>query len=311
MTRFSRGWFLFCGLGLAVGACSGGDDGANAGVTGVGPEVTQACGAYAESFCGRVQRCSPESLDMYGDDANNCRAAVAAGCELEHALPDVGLTPQATRDCAAAIDTGACDEFQFEACDDPVGQRQSGQACADDLQCASLSCAPEPGEMCGTCRDASLGAGDDCANTGPACEPGLFCWAGSCRELIPIGGTCTDQDLCEGLHPCINGVCTLAASGGEPCTAGDYCAPFFVCEAGTCQRSELLEPKPGSACGYDAAASCGFGYYCAGEGTTGTCQPQAMEGQPCGPYILSTDGCLPPFECTGGTCQRPELASCG
>ncbi len=248
---------------------------------------------------------------MFGGDEPSCRIVQAASCELDFSYADTGLSPQWATDCAAARDSQACDAQTPAACSEPTGARAAGQACADDIQCASRDCDPAFGESCGTCAVATQSAGQECNSSDKQCLPGLYC-AGTCVQPIPIGSSCVEGDLCADAAPCVNGTCTIAAGKDQPCTAGQYCAPLYKCIAGTCQLSNLLEPQPDKVCGYGGGvASCGVGYYCAGQGTSGTCQPQGVEGDSCGSAVLTTGPCVEPFVCSDGTCVRASAPSCG
>ncbi len=209
-------------------------------------------------------------------DANLCNGGavcVAGFCAASPLICNDG-DPCTVDTCAPA--TGAC---LFT----PVA---SGTACLDADRCDGQTCinsvcmaGPPP-----VCAD----DGNSC--TRERCDPAT----GACSSsLVPMGGSCSDSDPCNGTETCANGICIagtpLSCNDSNACTA-DTCSPGLGCSNMTLMDGVAC--SDGNLC--NGAEACVFGV--CGAGLPLTCN----DGNPC-----TMDGCSP----LTGACSFTSLAN--
>jgi hypothetical protein len=322
------GLLLAVGVGASLalascGSCSsstghgdGGGDAEGAAVD-TAPSPSQACQAYAQAFCGRLESCTPFLLQAAYGDAATCAQRIGKGCLPALTANGSQVTPTLMVGCAAAIENQTCDEAldnqQPSACDVP-GILPMWAPCGVSSQCLTGYCNMTSG-LCGSCTprvgatarcivDADCAAslvchvgtcvgpgipGAPCGPTSP-CMRTLACIAGKCAQPIPIGGPCSAPTDCDGTH-------------------GGYCNP----QTKTCAQTELA--ANGYPCGLVAtdggtiAVACTGGESCGRVNLKGqgTCHATAADGAPCGPDIA----CLAPAVCSAtARCTLPNPAFC-
>lgn len=270
----------------ALGAC--GASVSSSSSTDAGSEtVDQACGDDAHAMCGRMQACTPASLQTSYGDEGTCEARVKAQCVAAHGAPSSGRTVALTEGCAQAYPGYACADYRDKtnipaSCQQVTGAVASGAACEFAAQCMTGYYAILPGSACGACANAPKD-GDSCA------------------AITSCGSTlvCTSDTL----------VCTTYAAAGQACGIGKSCGAGLSCvapggtgTAGTCQAAGA---QLGAACDGTAktAPNCDFaiGLYCNGKKQCAT-TTYAAAGMPCGYDALS--GTL--VECTAGACEGAD-----
>lgn len=192
---------------------------------------------------GQCGVCLPE-----GEEGDVCSGEGAVGC------------PQGTW-CDGG--TGTC-----EAPDPPEGECSSTNGCPGDQFCSLVDGATQcldpagPDEDCsayGQCTEgyycepesvlctALVALGQPCENG--ACQNGLYCDSGTCRELGALGDVCgtADSALCAYSLAClcVDADCTERGcyewrTQGQPCGDGTgACANGLICEGGVCVSSGL------------------------------------------------------------------------
>lgn len=181
---------------------------------------------------------------------------------------------------------------------------------------------------CDVAASADCGARAPPKSEGTACEDtdqcaqGLVCRGGSCGKLGGAGAPCSDTaENCEFGLVCNGGKCAAPDVGavGAPCDpqsdASCDQSRLLYCNPVSSQCEEIAFADEGQPCGYDLET--GKVTVCSGSGTCagasegeGSCVAPAKDGGACS-EAPEGPGCLPPAECTGGTCQVEEPATCG
>jgi hypothetical protein len=219
--------------------------------------------------------------------ASTCQSAIAAlDCETAERAGSAPGAPLAVPDCAAAY----------------AGAVQDGDACVDDLDCATGFCtAAWVGTCPGICAPRGA-AGVSCLDR--PCAAGLACdytAGGICRVPSPAGGSCPcgADAWCDasGSTP----VCrTLQQSGA--CPGPWACAPGLVCAGSptTCR----LPAAEGTAC-VPAAAGCAPGLAC--DPVSQTCRTAPGVGQSC---VVAQGGTTVTLACQDGWCDTAGTKLC-
>jgi hypothetical protein len=218
-----------------------------------------------------------------------------------------------------------------------VGTCDGAGACRNGpttTSCGTASCTTStltPVGFCdgaGTCKQTPVscgayvcGAGATCLTTCAAnvdCAAGFSCASGSCTNLTPNGGACTDGTQCISGH-CVEQVCCGAAS----CPACSSCA--VAGKAGSCQPVAKGGADPLASCLAMAASTCGTDGTCDGSGScalhaTGTtCLAALCDAATSMLTAASTcDGagtCVPgtasscaPYACAAAACKAAPCA---
>ena len=183
---------------------------------------TEACRAYIQAYCDRLDEC--------GRFSSRC-ADVEAYC------PDYAFADGSTRTvegalaCAKVRRVQPCGELAAGFTPDcsPPGTREAGAPCQFVSQCASFDCSSQG--SCGTCLPPSLDGGcvTSC-NGGPGCvtcEVNSQCVSNRCVPRTPQ----TDAGVVCGLDAatCADASTTILKALGEPCTTRDECAVNADC----------------------------------------------------------------------------------
>jgi hypothetical protein len=308
------------------------------------PAERDACAAFAQAFCARLEACAPLSLaDVYGDTAT-CGATERRRCEGIAALPDSG-DAAAIAAAAGAVATQTCG--QVARWHNPLfgswaGARATGQACLRPEQCASSFCTNGPDGFdpksppsggCGVCRDRDvlgshcqvyrspkLGPGVPMGPIHSCLDPDLTCDVDSerCVPTPRAGDTCWGE--------CEYGLTCNASTCGPQLPAGAACDPDrssvcdhrarLVCPVSTRTCQFLAVLKAGEPCGgVRSAGACASGFTCiplsqldaSTDDDPGTCRTQGGLGAACD----EQKPCLWSLGCHGGACQPELFTSCG
>jgi hypothetical protein len=283
-----------------------------------------ACLDYAQTYCSRLQTCSPSALLLDFGTQQTCQERMAANCPNEFVAPGAAVTPIGLANCARARARQTCTEFLT---DRPLecywqGALSDGAPCEYDSQCQSSACYRTNG-WCGTCQP-RVGLGASCDPTQVKCASGLLCadancsggvcqpssqW--TCTRPVPASGSCVSPNQCVGTVICLHGTCTTGKQLGESCQALDecdlykglYCSSNASGSAYTC--TQIKYASTGQACDYLSGVLCVANGTCrgadGGPNDIGTCSAAAVDGQPCDPVTR----CLAPVLCVGGTCWSP------
>jgi hypothetical protein len=236
--------------------------------------------------------------------------------------------------CNIAGREGACGEVPADSADPHsrctpsppcgfVGTCDGAGACQNasaTTSCGTASCMGStltPTGFCngaGTCKQTMqscgayvCGANGACLTTCTMdgdCATGFSCVNGSCTDLTPNGGPCTNGDgtQCLSGH-CVEQVCCGAAS----CAACSSCA--VPGKAGSCQPVPKGGADPLASCLPMAAATCGTDGTCDGSGSCAF----IAGGTPCAPASCdpTTSMLTAPSTCNGaGVCQAGAISSC-
>lgn len=193
-----------------------------------------------------------------------------------------------------------------------------GQACVLRYDCVSGRCARPLGQCGGKCQP-FVGLAGVCNYDDLTCDPAsTYCdfpsskaYTGTCKSLIPTGGTCKFDSQCNPADDCAipaglsSGTCKAKIAAGAPCLRGDVCVDGYWC-SGTCTKRESVAEF--GSCAY--STDCQPGLYCKGYSPTGfgTCAQWKQPGSPCGSYLE----CRVDTNCIGGFCtpKRGENESC-
>lgn len=204
----------------------------------------------------------------------------------------VGYNQERATDCLNAIQSAPCPSlsngwspFAFGCWGVFQGTVATGDACVDDIECAS-----------GHCRW-SLYQADSCTTS---------CCAGTCATLVDVGASCftydyssdcVHTDYCKGPAYVSNGTCQARLAQGETCgvSAEEPCQDGLTCgESDTC----VPFPKDGQPC-TDLGPPCdNYDSYC--DPSRGTCQARLKVGAPCADP--SYYGCVGYAQCLNGIC---------
>jgi hypothetical protein len=245
------------------------------------PPPSATCGAFARTYCGRVEACTPGLLLADHGDVATCVERWASWCARTESLAGSGLSDETVRDCEEALAAVEC--RRFRALDDlplpvchPMGQLPRGAACLEHVQCQTGLCLRDPSRQdtsCGTCEPRAPSNGD-CfmGHSGP-------------REGCPLGEACS-RGRCIGPLKDVGEPCGLGSPWSSDCYGdsmfgrGDAeCrgTPPSTGALGVCQRDPDFSP-------------------CSDRG--GPCPPGAGEGAACGQEVA----CAFPLVCAAGVC---------
>jgi hypothetical protein len=281
------------------------------------PTVQQACSAFADTLCTRMNDCAPFIFQIFYGTAATCRERVELGCTKDFEVPETNQTTTERAACAAAASSARCDDLLAdnfpEACRVKPGPRRDGEGCGSSWQCMSTHCEKTTGD-CGTCAPRQAAAGACTVNEG--CTLGLVCANSKCVSPSPLGGACDDNTPCQGGHLyCNAGACATRLGAGSPCASNadacDFAAGVGCNVFGanpTCQT--VAAAQGGQACGIvnGTLTICQLVNECAGATLTapGACVAPSQDGTAC------SDGhnCLPPASCVAGFCRLPSAGSC-
>src|SRR5262245_39119311 len=148
-----RGWMV-AAAATALVACGG----VSATNTDAGsdapPTVQQACGAFADTLCARLNDCASFIFQLTYGTAATCRERVELGCTKDLEVPETNQTTTEMAACAAAASSATCDDLLADNFPEPCrikpGPRRDGEGCGSSWQCMSTHCEKASGD-CGTC----------------------------------------------------------------------------------------------------------------------------------------------------------------
>ncbi len=240
--------------------------------------------------------------------------------------------PTAARACLDLITVNGCGLFKnediFQTCAAIVGNVNNGQACQNDIECATpgAQCVPPAAggtDVCVgfTCR-APVPSGqscvspafcrpeDHCVDRRPGGVDTSFCATGE------VGQGCDSDSDCDRGHYCNGGtnnstaagICTLAKTAGSTCRVDEECAGELVCVGnvnganGTCRDVRPV----GATCDRGGFGGC-FGHqYCDATATaSGTCKPAPQLNAACGTVDGTASYCGFFMACEGEVCRAP------
>jgi hypothetical protein len=294
-------------LGLAsfvLLACSGSDSAAP-------PSAEDACNAYAEAACAKLDSCAKVYIQIEFGDKATCLARAKLGCLPSLNAPGTGTTTAQISSCASALPDASCADVlgrkMPEACKTVAGTRADGVACADDSQCVHELCRKPKGAACGVCSSPSA-AGGACQSDGD-CDDGLTCSHDVCTPFGAAGASCDETHPCNPTLVCKSGTCATPPALGSPCTDTLECGLIegAVCHPTKKVCATLGIAAAGAACEEltgDTFSICGAKGTCKSK----VCLAAAADGQPCddeaGPK------CTSPATCTGGVCKITDPSAC-
>lgn len=310
----------FVGGTSSGGAVDAGSDGGSSGGSSSGGTSSSsggggnACAAVASAVCGKLFGCLDLVAVPWFGDKTMCETRYKASCERKLKLPDVSSSlASQMQSCATTISNGSCDVMLDTAnlqCMNPAGTRDSGLACASNVQCKTSYCKKPSGEECGVCAP-KKGSGSECPGDA-ACDAGMSCLKGKCGKISIVGG----GDACDGEAKvcafgfgCVANVCKKQGDGGAACDPAAksadcriadkllYCKP----DAKACTKISVAESTGDCS---DGATLCKAGY-CP---KTGTCIPRVGDGEDCDE--AAGKFCLLPAQCAKGVCTLPSPNKC-
>jgi len=253
--------------------------------------------------------------------------------------------PVKAKECVGFLTNQGCGFFKnngdpFAACEALVGAVTNGQACQNDIECAT------PGARC--VRRPGSSGNDQCVDfvcqapvpAGTACTNGAFCLPGDhCVRKLNAGNDISacatgaagqmcdrDQDCDRGFfcNGGVNdgsaiGICTAAKAEGLTCRTDEECSGELACVGnigaanGNCRNVRTA----GAPCDTNSFSSSCYGHQAcetptAGVGT-GTCKPAPDAGAACGIMGGTPAYCGFFLACDMGTCVAPGGvgATCG
>lgn len=281
-----------------IDAGSGGKAGAGTDAstgTDAGGDGQQACTAFADAYCAKLQTCSTFVMSVAYGDLATCKTRWILNCTPNFGATGTSATPARTTACAQSINALACPTFLSgdlgTACAIAAGTVAQGAPCGDDAQCASTFCARAPDAACGTCQAATM-AGDPCVQSSCSVSTNTVCPAGKTTCVKPVAGkvgdSCVGHEQCDvghqvGCNP-TNSKCialTLATAGGNCGADSIFPTSVAVCPAsGTCSAS-----------------------------LAGKCSAVGTDGASCSTSDTGTH-CMPPARCVSSKCTLPNPATC-
>ena len=288
------------GKGGTAGSDAGTDGKAEGGATDASTgtdagDAQQACAAFADAYCAKLQSCSTFVMSVAYGDLATCKARWVLNCTPNFGAPGTSATPARTNTCAQSIGALSCTTFLSgdlgTACAVAPGTVAQGGACGDDAQCASTFCARVPTAVCGTCQPVTM-AGDPCVQSSCSVSTNTVCPAGKTTCVKPVAGkvgdSCVGHEQCDvghqvGCNP-TNSKCialTLATSGG------------------TCGADSII-PTSVAVCPASGTCSSSLG---------GKCSAVGMDGASCSTSDTGTH-CMPPARCVASKCTLPNPTTC-
>ncbi len=248
--------------------------------------------------CAETTDCTAGYCPGLVPECHRCRAYVAEGqpCQAGVLTCDPARSRCVAGSCAPLADAGCA-----EGC---AARIKTGEPCTGQgVECAEAE-ATCVGGRCQV-RPYVLREGETCREFSD-CRPGLYCkgarggatGAGRCTRQAAIAEPCTvlDFGVCPADAACVNSRCRRLAAAGESCAGPFLCKGFLRCvpaagekRGGTCVPDSVV----GQPCGPSLACAASF---CA----AGTCVPLAGGGQPC----QVSEQCDSHW-CVGGTCYAP------
>lgn len=287
-----------------------------------------------DELCSLLESCYPDEYDCSTMTQDLAGAEPATQQSFLMAFDPGCLVSCAQARACADLDpfcSGASCEADFDCCGWSRGElacaadgqccKPAGQRCESKSDCCTTDCViSESGDK--TCGGIECGAErEPCADNSQCCS--LYCGPmGSCEQItcVDVAGTCnSDADCCDKKNElgdklfCGNGICQypnveVCVPSGEPCTG----------EFGCCTMGEVctFAPEAGfGVCGPLGCApvgqSCANGEMCCG--MLAVCLPNQYCGVPdCGvqgePCQDDANCCSLSTQCSGGTCEKCELA---
>lgn len=274
--------------GQAGAAAAAGSGGSSAGTASLPTTPYDACVAYLNAQCNRVQReCGgrepledpcPYATDLCPDFL----FAEGSSFDVASALA-----------CAATFRTFDCDKLNrgiYPDCVSLPGKHALGEACWGNHQCASSACGHGTDPLhpqCGQCVPIGK-QGDPCADGSFGCPNGYECTGEGCQPQtlvfnLPSGAPCERYGQCAGdayCFPALDGSmrCQTPLELGAPCAQGAQCNGG-ACVDGQCQVVNYDYANVGESC---FAAACTPEAWCSASGDmNGKCMARVAAGEVC------------------------------
>jgi hypothetical protein len=284
------------GTAGASGGGTGGSGATDASTgTDAGGDSQQACTAFADAYCAKLQTCSTFVMNVAYGDLATCKQRWVLNCVPNFGVTGTSATPTRTSACAQSMAALTCPTFLSgdlgTACATGAGTVAQGGPCGDDAQCASTFCARAPDAVCGTCQAATM-AGDPCVQSSCSVSTNTVCPAGKTTCIKPVAGKVGDS--------CI---------GHEQCDVGHQVG----CNPTNSRCIALTLATAGGACGADSLFPTSVGV-CPASGTcsavlSGRCSAVGTDGASCSTSDTGTH-CMPPARCVSGRCTLPNPTMC-
>jgi len=300
----------------ALAAC-GGVSASNDGGADGPPTVQQACGAFGQTLCSRLNDCAPFIFQIFYGTTTTCRERVELSCTKDFEVPETNHTTTEMAACATAANTATCDDLLADNFPEPCrikpGPRLNGEGCGSSWQCMSTHCEKTTGD-CGTCAPRQAASGTCTVTEG--CTLGLVCTNGKCVNPSALGGACDANTPCRGGNTyCNANMCAARLGAGSSCAGNSEACDFgsgvgcnVLSAAPTCQP--VASAQGGQPCGIvnGTLTICQLVNDCAGATLMqpGACVAPSQDGTACS----MGHNCLPPANCVGGLCRLPSTGSC-
>lgn len=243
--------------------------------------ASQYCESIAPFFCDFYLRCGR----MIASSPEECHVNFMASCHSKYEAAYVeleaqgymNLSPEGLALCKEHLDAVACDQHISELSGPCAqiwtGHQSVGESCALDAEyfvCDATSECVLGLDFCGTCREL-VPLGGTCTPSDNTCGTDGFCSDNLCLARKRNGEACGDDDRCLIGSSCLAGQCVGPSfvTLGETCDRKHRCPYMSECIDDTCQAAVLI----GAAC--DATTTCAAGY------CDGVCKDPLATGASC------------------------------
>lgn len=213
--------------------------------------------AFAEAYCGVLQRCLPPAISNLVFAGTDCEASILASLE-DGELVEVQTSIDAGRALYDATKVDPCFEL------------------LDSLDCTMQAAQLLEQGACGEIVRGTVAEGGDCGNSSECigdtyCDRTAGC-PGVCTKQRDLGDGCTADDECAEPASCSDetGHCAVPGAADDPCGGGlaPGCGLGFMCtgddadtmQAGTCKPiEEVFAGEDGDTCDFDTSQLCADG----------------------------------------------------
>lgn len=264
--------------------------------------------AYAGAYCKWLAKCSSATFLQYWGDEATCETFFHDAETKKATLAGFATTPTQYQDCAAKLDTAACDEATVAECQ-LKGTLADATPCGVAAQCSGGACVKTAFAACGKCA-ALGGEGAECGTGRPECQAGLGCTPSTqkCTKPLAEGADCTAGGAaCASGLKCISKKCAKPLAVGGDCSgalAGACATGLFCADDHTCQALASKPAALGDAC-EDLTLGCKLSS-CDVQLSTAKCVALVAEGGDCGSRALCQIG----LTCRTGKCVKDDPSTC-
>jgi hypothetical protein len=226
-----------------------------------------------------------ERLYADGDVCSQSTFCASGFCNMTE--PGRGTCDPLGHEDDACTDASDCRTGLFCDAGTCQPQRDGGEACTADEQCAMSNC-DEPTSICGLPDGATCGGGWECA-------AGVCSTSGTCGGST-AGLSCSSDADCSRDERCSwrSFTCAPPLADGSACDRDEECASEH------CTSSDVCGPRPAAGDPCSNSVDCGPAAFCEG----GTCRPRIAPGEACS----GIDSCAYPFLCQNGRCELINLS---